>query len=429
MAEPTLSLTFEDLGRSTAFDLGWGRKATASEGLTSAQDANVEAANRAGYRDFLAAHEWAFLRPRVAFTLWATKTGTCTASGTTVTATAAKFFPSMIGHEILIESILNGTFAADTDWTKPAGVTIASGKATAVAATGDLSQTVAPLTVGITYRVAFTVTRTAGSIQALCGTAAGTSRSTSRTFTEDIVAAASTGFKFTLTGFSGTIDNVTVEAVYTISAYTSATVVTVSTTVGAATAKAFTVAADGSYRLPDDFGSMFSTEINFAAGTNDGRIIKMTSEGLVVAAWQSNANTYRPTMAGIRPLVIGTGGQRNDLVVYYIPDVDYVVSFRYEVNANALTAGQYPYGGLKYAETIRKMCLGAAEGMFNEHQNDKRTAAQLALRLAIAEDIRANRSDRIGKTRPRQQYRDRWPEPEDLIDAETATTVHGVSYD
>lgn len=137
MAESTLSISFEDLGRSTAFHLGFGRKATTGEGLTASQSANVLAANNAGYRRFLAAHAWEFLSPRTTITLWATKTGTVTAVGTAVTATAAIFFPSMVGHSIVIAAI--GTFTI-TAYTSPTVITVDSSAtctAKAVTVTAD----------------------------------------------------------------------------------------------------------------------------------------------------------------------------------------------------------------------------------------------------------------------------------------------------
>jgi hypothetical protein len=328
MAESTLSLTFEDLARSTAFDLGWRRFANSAEGLTSGQVANVAAANNAGYRDFLAAHDWPFKRPRVNFTLWTTATGTAAAGlTTTVTATTAKFFPSMIGHSIVF---------------------------------------------------------TAGST-------------------------------------------------YTITGYTSPTVITVNTTAAADSSKAFTITPTGMFRLPDDFGSLHSTTILFVAGNNDQRQITVTSEALVQSALQVNTNQARPTMAGVRPLTTdGVTGQRFDLCVHPIPEQNYVVNFRYEVHPNALTAGLYPYGGMKYAEVIRQACLAAAESMFNDHKQVRRQEYAVALRMAIADSNRHNGMERLGITRNREPFNRRryggYVEHDDLISTE-AVTVHGVSYD
>lgn len=430
MAESTLSLTWDDLARETAFDLGWNYYATEDEGLSSsAKETNVNRAVKIGYRDFLNAHDWAFKRPRATMTLWSTKTGTVTTSSTTATATAPKFFSSMIGHDLLVEAIINGDFDADTDWTKGAGWTISGGEAIATGAIStDLSATVNPLTTGITFRVTFTISVDAGSITPVCGTASGTARSTSGTFTEDIACTSTAVFKFSTSGFTGTLDNVSVQAVLAITAYTSSTVVTIGSSYSA-TAKDFTVEADGVYRLPDNYGSMFSKYITFETGSNDSRVIKLTGEPLVTAALQVNDTPSRPTMAGIRPLLIGTTtGQRFDLVAHPVVDQDYLVNFRYEIHPDALATGNYPYGGMKHAEVIRKCCLAAAESLFNDHMTRRRDEARLALAIAIADDNRHNRSDTLGQTRNRQQRNTgMYREHEDLISTD-AVTVHGVSY-
>lgn len=118
----------------------------------------------------------------------------------------------------LTSHVTNGTFAADTDWTKGAGWTIAAGVATAVTSSAALSQTCPQtLVAGRTYTVVFDATRSAGSVAvSLGGGTAGTSRSSSATFTEVITAGATQTIAFTGTGFSGTIDNVTITAVGTI---------------------------------------------------------------------------------------------------------------------------------------------------------------------------------------------------------------------
>lgn len=318
MAESTLSLTFEDLGRSTAFYLGWKRLATEAEGLTAAQAANIEAANRSGYRKFLAEHDWGFLTPRATFTLWKTATGTVSATGTTVTATTAKFFPSMIGHPIVIATI--GTF--------------------------------------------------------------------------------------------------------TITAYTSSTIITVDAS-ATCTSKTFTITADGVYRLPDDFGSIDSERIYFAANNQDARTISLASEPLIVESWQLNTQVQRPAIAAVRPLSNSTGtGQRFDLVVASIPDADYVVSFPYNVHPNALTTGLYPYGGMKHAETIRLACTSSAESMFNDPQQEQQRLYAVALNLSKTLDLRQSRAERLGISHDRE-YGGRLPFRYDRC---VGGTVEGVAY-
>ena len=109
-------------------------------------------------------------------------------------------------------AITNGTFAADTDWTKGAGWTIGSGVATGVTASSDLEQALV-IVQGVSYEVVYTVaTVTAGDVTVKIGGTAGTTRSTAATFTETIVAGSGSLIEFTGNGFSGTLDDVTVKA-------------------------------------------------------------------------------------------------------------------------------------------------------------------------------------------------------------------------
>ena len=105
--------------------------------------------------------------------------------------------------------ITNGAFAADTDWTKGAGWSIGSGVATGATASTDLEQTVS-IAPGLTYELVFTMTVSAGTVTPKIGGNSGTARSTAATFTETITAGgANSLIEFTGAGFSGTIDDVT----------------------------------------------------------------------------------------------------------------------------------------------------------------------------------------------------------------------------
>lgn len=110
------------------------------------------------------------------------------------------------------EYVTNGAFASDTGWTKGTGWTIAAGVATATGAISTaLSQTAAiALIPGYTYTVTYTATRSAGTVTVSLGGTAGTARSTSATFIEQVVAGSDGTIAFTGAGFTGTIDNVTV---------------------------------------------------------------------------------------------------------------------------------------------------------------------------------------------------------------------------
>jgi hypothetical protein len=112
--------------------------------------------------------------------------------------------------------ITNGTFAADSDWTKGANWTIGSGVATKTGgAANNLTQTISS-TAGLWYRITMDVTRTAGTLTVSLGTSGTTyAMSASGSYTFYILAGSSTQ-TLTLAGdssFAGTVDNVTAKLV------------------------------------------------------------------------------------------------------------------------------------------------------------------------------------------------------------------------
>lgn len=118
----------------------------------------------------------------------------------------------MVFADRIEEYTTNGGFDADTDWTKGAGWTIASGVATATTASTDLEQTAA-ITVreGELYTVTFTVSnRTGGDVTPKIGGVSGTARSADGTYTETILAGNTQLIEFTGNTFSGDIDDISV---------------------------------------------------------------------------------------------------------------------------------------------------------------------------------------------------------------------------
>lgn len=115
--------------------------------------------------------------------------------------------------------VANGGFAADTDWTKGTGWTIAVGVATKAAGTASDLYQAAALVTGATYLIDFTVSGySAGTVRAsLVGgtTVNGTARSANGTFSEDLVAVAgNTEIHLVAdSAFAGNIDNVVVRRV------------------------------------------------------------------------------------------------------------------------------------------------------------------------------------------------------------------------
>lgn len=128
--------------------------------------------------------------------------------------------PATFGSEL----VTNGTFAADTDWTKGAGWTIAAGVATGTGTTANLDGSVT-VTAGKLYRLVYTISGfTAGTVRgALTGgtTTNGVTRSADGTYTEYLRAeAGNTTLSFDgVTAFTGNIDNVSLMEVLTFTGY------------------------------------------------------------------------------------------------------------------------------------------------------------------------------------------------------------------
>ncbi len=112
--------------------------------------------------------------------------------------------------------IANGNFDEDSSWTKGAGWTIGSGKATHAGGAGDLSQ-LATLALTSYYEIIYTVTgRSAGTITPKAGTAAGTAQSTNDTFEERLTCAGNTNLVFSANAaFDGSVDVVSVTKILT----------------------------------------------------------------------------------------------------------------------------------------------------------------------------------------------------------------------
>lgn len=110
------------------------------------------------------------------------------------------------------DAIVNGGFAADTDWSKGAGWTIAAGVATATAASSDLTATVAPLTVGVWYQIQYTISGlSGGNARAVVGGVTLNGYGANQTVV-NTYRAKTTAFAIRATGMTGNIDNVSAKA-------------------------------------------------------------------------------------------------------------------------------------------------------------------------------------------------------------------------
>jgi hypothetical protein len=148
LAESTLTLAYSDI--ATAITRLFGFKAYAS------WDAQEIADAAAMIKDGLVqlyypppcppdskAHSWRFLRPTLSLVVWSdvavsasvTVTGVYSAPNTTITATAASFYPSMVGRSLVVTGVGTFTVVSYTSST----VIVVSGNATASGATFSIA--------------------------------------------------------------------------------------------------------------------------------------------------------------------------------------------------------------------------------------------------------------------------------------------------
>lgn len=112
------------------------------------------------------------------------------------------------------ELVLTGDFSADSNWTKGAGWSIAGGVAVAAGELNTALSSTAAITVvaGQRYTLSFDLTRSAGTLTASFDGVTVTSGALTGSYTESFYPADSSGvLAFTGTGFTGTLDNVSLK--------------------------------------------------------------------------------------------------------------------------------------------------------------------------------------------------------------------------
>lgn len=239
-------------------------------------------------------HVWSFLRPTSTIIIWPTATGTMTISGgagTTCTAAAAAFYPSMVG----------ATLVADTSSNE-----------------------------------------------------------------------------------------------YTISSYTSSTVVTLASDASGDTGDTFTITPNGLYYLPSDFGGNIE-EIHYV--DDDYSVIDLIESRpeIVAGKWADSTDAGTPEYWSVlSKSASATTGQRWYLYVH--PATEYVrtLRYRYRVLINVLTdsTSVYPPGGADHCDTVLALGVAEAERMSGHTAGIMEAAAQEALRASVDLDsIAYDRSD------------------------------------
>jgi hypothetical protein len=155
----------------------------------------------------------------------------------------------------------------------------------------------------------------------------------------------------------------TTENSYTIESYTSATEIAVDSDASADTGDTFTITADGTYALPDDFGGLVSPFVyTYSSSESLNDLTEITPEKLDEYQ-RDDDDTDDPDYFTVVPRSIVSTGQRWDVIFYRTPDTVRTLRYRYQRRADALTdsASVYPLGTPKFHQAVLYAALAAAE--------------------------------------------------------------------
>jgi hypothetical protein len=137
----------------------------------------------------------------------ATFTETIVAGSTQILAFTGAGFTGSVDNVSVTAWVLG------TGWTTDGTTAIATGAiSTALSQTANVAY---PIRAGQAYLVTYTATRSAGTVTVSLGGTAGAARSSSATFAEVIIAGSTQAISFGTSGFTGTIDDVTIVPVAT----------------------------------------------------------------------------------------------------------------------------------------------------------------------------------------------------------------------
>ena len=217
-----------------------------------------------------------------------------------------------------------------------------------------------------------------------------------------VVTAASAIFHESMIGHS--LVAVTSSTSYTITEYTSSTVVTVDSSIASDSGGTFTITQDGSYRFPDDFGGLIGRptydQDNWAP-VQYGLIV--TNEQRIRAYLQgTTVSNGRPVYCAVRPIGASnttTTGQRWDMTVYPHTEQDYVVSIKYHRLVNKLdaTTNIFPIGAADLGEAILQGCRAEADRTENDNQGHEHTEWLRLLQISVLADQARYSSQQLGE--------------------------------
>lgn len=167
-----------------------------------------------------------------------------------------------------------------------------------------------------------------------------------------------------------------------------------------------TVADDGDYDLPDNFGRLVGN-LHYAANLQRSAISIVSVADLLDMRSHYDQNDA-PRYAAIRyKSSTGTTGQRQEILFWPEPDAVYTLSYEYEAYSGVLSdTYPYPLGGMQLAELYIESCLSVAEQRMNDEVGIHTAQFQALLVDAIIRD-RKRGSRNFGQMGHKEGYEER----------------------
>lgn len=157
-----------------------------------------------------------------------------------------------------------------------------------------------------------------------------------------------------------------------------------------------TVVGDDEYDLPDNVAWVIGDKITFG-DTTSYPALEMRSEAWIRLQQQQHVGNSRPMYFATRYKADAGTGQRMEILLYPTPDAIYTLSYRAMLNVDALTASQYPPGGMQHSATVKAFCLAAAEFNRNSQHGPMWDDALRLLRKSVALDRTIAMPDNFGR--------------------------------
>jgi len=148
-----------------------------------------------------------------------------------------------------------------------------------------------------------------------------------------------------------------------------------------------TVDGEGSQDLSDDLGRIVG-DLHFDP-TVHVPSITLVSENMILVMQERNSSKGPPKHAAVRSKAGTTEyeGQRQEILLWPVPDKAYTLEFNYEAYSGKLTQLRpYPLGGMKHSELIVESCISVAEQRANDERGLHWESFSRLLASAVAID-------------------------------------------